>query len=354
MEAKLKKRITILVLGLFLFGLIACAGGKFYRPGKLGDDGGLRSPLTPPSQDGVADNYWKVEEDIRLYYFAHGESKPVLVIHGGPGIPPAKPWKGLEAIEGYKFFYYHQRGCGKSTHPVDRFESKNYYRNMVSLNSLLGMPAQLADIERIRRIWEQDRLILIGHSYGGFLATLYALEFPEHVGKMVLISPAGVLKLPADYGGMDMVKEYLSDEGKKDYDYFIKHYFDYGKIFTKSEAELTVLNREYGEFYTTALKAKGLELSEEILSTDGIGGWLVHALYFSTGKKYDYKNYLKKIKTDALVIHGDKDVYPEEVSREYAELIPKGKLKIIEKASHFSFYEQPEEFAAIVNDFLRN
>ncbi len=184
---KVEEGNNVLVFGLFLFGLMSCAGGKFYRPGKLGDDESLRSPLTPPSQDDLPDNYWKVEEDIKLYYFAHGEGRPVLGIHGGPGIPPAQPWKGLAAIKGYKFFYYHQRGCGKSTHPVDGFESKNYYKNMVSLNSLLGMPAQLADIERIRRILEQDRLILIGHSYGGFLATLYALEFSEHVGKMVLI-----------------------------------------------------------------------------------------------------------------------------------------------------------------------
>ena len=38
-----------------------------------------------------------------------------------------------------------------------------------------------ATIERIRRILGRDRLTLVGHSFGAFLAAMYAAEFPDRV-----------------------------------------------------------------------------------------------------------------------------------------------------------------------------
>jgi len=37
---------------------------------------------------------------------------------------------------------------------------------------------------------------LVGHSYGGWMAALYALDFPERLDKLVLVSPQGVLRPP--------------------------------------------------------------------------------------------------------------------------------------------------------------
>ncbi len=56
---------------------------------------------------------------------------------------------------------------------------------MQTLEQTLGISAQVADIERIRRILGEEKLIMVGHSFGGFLASLYAAEFPEHVARMV-------------------------------------------------------------------------------------------------------------------------------------------------------------------------
>ena len=328
-----------------------------YKPGVLRTRGDLHIFTKPPSQSSVKESYWKVDDNTKIYYFSEGEGEPVLVIHGGPGIPSRRAWVGLKQVKGYKFYYYHQRGCGKSTHPFDKFKSKNYYKNMTSLIDMLGMEQQLADIERIRKILNTEKIILIGHSYGGFIATLYALEFPERVKKMILISPAGVLKLPTGHDGMAVVKKYLSSNRKKAFDRFLKRYFDYGKIFTKDERELAALNIEYGKFYLDASKRKGinipLHIEQELKQTDLVGGWMVHAIYFSLGRKYDYRNKLRRIIADTLVIYGEKDVYPASVSEEYARLIPNSKKKRIAGAGHFSYDEKPEYFAQLVEDFLK-
>ena len=81
-----------------------------------------------------------------------------------------------------------------------RANSSNFYNNMLELNANLGLPAQVADIEQIRRKLGQDKMILIGHSFGGFLAALYAIEFPDRVESLVLVSPADVVKIPSETG----------------------------------------------------------------------------------------------------------------------------------------------------------
>ena len=133
------KKALLLVLGVCLV-VVAAAGLWFwnmmqqplYEPGMVRAGTNLSAPLAPPSQPADA-NFWTVENGIKLYHFSTGRGTDVLVIHGGPGIPFARPLTGLEALDGrYKFFYYDQRGSGKSSRPIDRLASSNYYENMVS------------------------------------------------------------------------------------------------------------------------------------------------------------------------------------------------------------------------------
>ena len=263
------KRI-ILVVALVLIVLVAAGGGAFwwmmqqplYTPGMVRSAANLRAPLAPPTQATRPESsrWWTVEADIQLHHYATGSGTNVLVVHGGPGAPFAAPIAALAPLTGrFAFHYYDQRGCGTSTRPIDRFTSTNYYENMQAADKILGLGAQIADIERARRILGDDRIILVGHSFGGFLAALYAAEFPEHVRALVLIAPAEMLVMPPASGGLfEQVRPLLPDEMKTEYDAYLKRYLDFGSIFAKSDADLVALNAQFARYYTVAARRKGV------------------------------------------------------------------------------------------------
>jgi proline iminopeptidase len=296
-----------------------------------------------------------VEPGIELAHFSDGSGTPVLVVHGGPGMPFTGSVDGLHKLsDRYRFEYYAQRGCGASTRPIERFSSSNMVENMQLLENKLGLGTQIADIERIRQILGQEKLILVGHSFGGFLAALYAAEFPEHVQALVLIAPAEMLVMPQKNGGLyESVRPFLPETMRPAYDEYLKRYFDFGKLFTLSDAEIVALNQEFVPYYMAAMQAKGFKVPEENNPPAGVeGGWMVWGMYMSMGQQHDYRAALRQITAPTLVLHGKLDLQSEAASREYVDLIPKAQFMVLDQSSHFPFTEQPEVFADQVGKFL--
>jgi proline iminopeptidase len=347
--------IALLIVLILVAGFWYMFMQPLYTPGMVHEEKNLSSSLTPPTQSAESET-WLMEPGIELAHFTAGEGRNVLIIHGGPGEPFTRPMSGLDALTGdFQFHYYDQRGCGESTRPIDRFESTNMYQNMTKLDRTLGLGAQIADIERIRRILGDDKLILIGHSWGGFLASLYAAEFPEHVEALILISPANTLVMPQPDLDSDLfarVRAGLPAEEQAEFDEFMKEYFDFNRLFQKSEAELVAMNKQFGEYYlqvvetptpTTTLPEQGKP-----------GGWMVWAQYVSMGQRHDYRPALQDVTAPVLVIHGANDLQSEAASRMYSDAFPNSEFVIIDNATHFSFEEQPEAFANIVGNFLKD
>ena len=217
---------------------------------------------------------------------------------------------------------------------------------MQNLEKSLGIGAQLADIERIRRILKEDRLTIIGHSFGAFLASLYAAEFPERIKALVLVSPADVLVMPSPEGGLyEAVQKRLPDNMQADFATYLEEYLDFKNIFTKSENELIELNQGFAKFYLAATRAKTPQQGKP-------GGWMVHAMFFSMGQKHDYSEALMKVNAPVLVIHGADDLQTETASRRYADAFPNAEFKVVKKSGHFSFHEQPEQFGTIIKSFI--
>lgn len=113
---------------------------------------------------------------IRLYTRRVGDGPPVVVLHGGPGahldylLPQYDRLATARAL-----LYYDQRGGGRS--PVSR-------------EVPVGWREHVADLEALRDSWRLDRLTLLGYSWGGLLAVLYALEHPDRVARLALVSAA--------------------------------------------------------------------------------------------------------------------------------------------------------------------
>ena len=358
------KRKTILIITGTLILIIAILAGGFwymsaqplYRPGMVRTGKILSAPLTPPSQPAGSET-WQVEPGIELAHFSVGDGRNVLVVHGGPGQPFTGPISGLEPLTGnFRFHYYDQRGCGESTRPIDRFESPNTYENMGRLDRTLGLGAQIADIERIRQILGDEELILIGHSWGGFLASLYAAEFPEHVEALILVSPANTLIMPQPDSDSDLfasVRAELSPQEQVEFDAFMQEYFDFGGLFSKSEEDLIAMNEKFGEYYIKIIDPDTLVQESDMPEQGRPGGWMVWAQYVSMGQRHDYSKALKDVTVPVLVIHGADDLQSESASRLYADAFPNAEFVVIENASHFASEQQPEQFAEIVSEFLK-
>jgi proline iminopeptidase len=351
--------VVLLIVGVAGWLFVQSMGNPMYEPGMVREAQNLRGPLDPPKQ--LADeSFWQVENDIRLFYQAHGTGRAVLVVHGGPGFPDDQPWQALEPLTSdYRFYYYHQRGCGRSTKPFDRFESKNFYANMTELERTLGIGAQVADMERIRRILAEKKLILIGHSFGGFLASMYSAEFSENVEALVLVAPAGVLQLPDPNGDLfAKVRERLPAAEREEYDRFLnEELFDFGNIFSKTEAELAAINRRSGGYL---LKGLGeAPMSTPTAAEPNNGGWMPQALYLSMGRKHDYRAALSEVRAPVLILHGEEDDLLLSGSKVYEDSYPNAKLRIVRRdaasksrAGHFIMNDQSGQFAQLVGEFL--
>ena len=113
-------------------------------------------------------------DDIEVACTIVGEQDPVIVIHGAIGLGSTymralDPWADELGLT-----YYDQRGSGE-THLGD-----------VQRVSFAG---GVADLDGLRRGLGLDRVKLLGHSAGAYLAALYAATHPENTSSIVLLHP---------------------------------------------------------------------------------------------------------------------------------------------------------------------
>jgi proline iminopeptidase len=118
------------------------------------------------------------QTENHLYSKAYGDStKPAIIfLHGGPGYNSASFEVSTAqklADKGYYVIVYDQRGCGRS---------KNFPGAKFTLKE------SLSDLDLIYQHYHLKKAALIGHSWGGTLATFYTSDHPEKVSKLVLLS----------------------------------------------------------------------------------------------------------------------------------------------------------------------
>ena len=324
----------------------------FYQPGRLEEVNIL--PFHAIS-GAYPDRPWQTEDGVRLHHFSTGQGRPVIILHGGPGQPFRSPIEALAPLEdSYRFIYYDQRGCGASGRPVDRPQGANPYAKMKDLVGKLGLAIQLSDLERVRRAvvaHPDEPVILLGHSYGAFLAALFAAEFPHRVNGLILVASADLLVLPGS--GPDLftlVSDHLPAGNRAAYQQFIAGYLDFPRLLDRSDDEMRALNHTFAEFYLTAVGQATSAVPADIAAT---GGWMVQAQYLSMGQRHDYRAAMARIQAPVLILHGDRDLVSVTTSETYLRAIPGARLKLVEGAGHQIFADRPESFQRAVAGFLR-
>jgi proline iminopeptidase len=305
--------------------------------------------------------YLTMRDSCQIHYFVDGEGEAIIVIHGGPGEPYKKPWEGLRLInQNYSFVYYDQRGCGKSTRCIDKFTSNKWNVCQTELYKKLGIETSLQDIEEIRKIIGVDKITLIGHSYGGVIAALYAIEFPENIKKLILVSPAPTIRYPLsdEFDYSKMIEKELPINIREEYQQYEKHLWDFNTIVKKTEEELSLQNKHffyfYDEYHRNVSLSKSVSLIDNLVDKENIGGWLPYAYAWSFPSKFDYRKNLRYIKVPTLIVWGGKDLCQESWVKEYSEYIPHSKAIKINDCSHFLFEDNPNEFSEIVLNFLND
>jgi len=139
------------------------------------EEGVIREiPAVPRLCDGLDLRKEKVAlGDCNLYCEQEGRGTPLVLLHGGPGSTHHNFHPALTRAKDFaRVIYYDQRGCGLS----DYRPGKGY-----------SVDQAVEDLDRLRRALGLDRWVLLGHSYGGFLAQYYATKHPERVQGLVLV-----------------------------------------------------------------------------------------------------------------------------------------------------------------------
>lgn len=300
-------------------------------------------------------NTWRMPDGIDIYHFPlevqskkANDAPTILGLHGGPAMAPAEPWKICQMLP--NFHLYHARGCGKSTRPFAKFPTPGrMWPGMKILEETLGLGAQIADIERIRRRLGIEKISLVGHSFGGFIATMYATEFPEYVESLVLLVPAAVLQLPTPKGEdgdiFALVEKKIKERGNEDYiaDYkaFMKLYLDFNSLPNATDESLAKRHNDFAIHFGRA--DIGSDGEYEDFKPELTGGMACYATFLSMGIEHNYQSVcqerLRDSKFPVAIVHGAKDIVPENTSRKYMDLFPSENVtfEVLQEAKHSMF-----------------
>jgi pimeloyl-ACP methyl ester carboxylesterase len=103
---------------------------------------------------------------------------PTLVaVHGGPGVDHISSRLNMESLTGYaQVIFYDQRGHGRSD-----YSSAEHWNLRTWASDLRGFCDAV----------EIGRPVVLGSSFGGFVALTYAALFPDHPGGVILTNTTG-------------------------------------------------------------------------------------------------------------------------------------------------------------------
>ncbi|MCW3463541.1 alpha/beta hydrolase [Chitinophaga nivalis] len=297
--------------------------------------------------------YWDLKTGSKIAYtFIEGKGNkkpyPVIYLHGGPGgYVHSKVIEVLGQLseDGFDVYLYDQIGGGLSA----RLKNVNEYT----------ATRHQKDLEAIVSLLKAEKVILVGQSWGGALATLFTADNPNKVDKIILTCPGAVkpvndsvekLKAPLSLNLKDPIDvngSVISFLLKPRY-IAIRVWALLGKkIASDAEAD-SYLNKMAEEF------TKGLvyDSSKTLTEEGGGGGYCNIKTPTSYRRLADPRPKLINNNIPVLIIKGQYDNIPWGNTNEYKDIFKNSQLKIIEKAGHDIYIEKPDEYLQAMQLFL--
>jgi abhydrolase domain-containing protein 6 len=168
---------------------------------------------------------------------------------------------------------------------------------------------------------ERGPIVLLGHSFGGWVCALYAARHPRQIQKLVLVDTAGVY-----YRGVERLREVFTLRSVNDARRLLDNLWHRFPWYFKPFA---------GAIYRDLLKRRTNELVESIDTQD----FLVEEL--------------SSLAMQVSIVWGKEDgiISPESVNV-LQRFIPRSDAYFIQSCGHVPQLERPDEFAKILNQLL--
>jgi proline iminopeptidase len=252
------------------------------------------------------------------------EKPTLLLLHGGPGFDHAafRPFFDRFA-DTHQVVYVDQRGHGRSDQRDDPsgWDLDTWADDVVRLSDALGI----------------EHPVVLGLSFGGFVAIHYAARHPQHPSRLILASTlarpdfALVESRFAERGGPEAAAAYrrLFTEG----DQSAERWIDFA-------VHCLPVYNDTPSGFGPARTRENYEVTQHF-----------HVPFASM----DLRDDVRRIEVPTLVLAGRNDpMTPHECSTEIAGLLRDGigRLEIVDGAGHGTFRDQPEVSERLVRSFL--
>lgn len=281
---------------------------------------------TPAKAQGKTDHPVLTSDQVKLYTKKSGKGPICIFIHGGPGA-----WsQSFESLGGNKLesvltmVYYDQRGSGYSGNSPEG----NYNLNRM-----------IADIEEIRKQYGAEKVYLLAHSFGGILATHYALQYPDHVQGIILANCTLNMKYSLQQQ-INYMNKLMNTDFKMTDATLLSDFITAKKELGKKGLDYKMLSD----------RKENIELLNKIDSKNPSTFDFAQKAFSIEEYWKDYTPFTKSIQTPTLVITGTKDHSIGE--NHFASFLFPNKDVVKIDGGHILYYEENKKFVKAIADFI--
>lgn len=269
-----------------------------------------------------------------IYYQTFGTGQPVLIINGGPGLDSAgfEPVAKAIAAQGFQSILFDQRGTGRS--PLAEINADN-----------IRLALMVQDIEQLRQHLQHDKLIILGHSFGGMLGAAYAAKYPQHIQKLIFSSSGGL-----DLQFRDQIAERLLNNLDLEQQIKMQMYQLRQRSGDESESTRDKLAQLRANAYVID-KTKAPLIAARLK----VVNMTINSLVFADLDRmhFDLKQQFKTFKAPVLVLQGEKDIISVDTAKTIAGSFNNARLVLMPDCAHYGWLDQPQLYYNALFAFLR-